>query len=145
MSFDGVPKPSQLSPSTDPLSPYLGANQAAYEAQNRPKIQKSQASEKSKAVDHQSGDYLNEKEDKDEGLQPEEYEQILILARLRGIMNLSFKEGVLYQFHFNEETGLVELINENENTVMLTLSVEELLQVSQRMSRYAGRMSDHFV
>jgi len=142
MSFDGLSKPSQLHAYSDPLSPYLGATRAASEAAKKPRIDKSKASYRDSAVDEHASDYLQEEREDKDGLLPEEYEQMMMLAKLRGVMNLSFEEGVLYYFHFNETTGLVELINDRDNRVMLTLTPEELLQVSQRMQRYAGRMTD---
>ena len=40
MSFDGIPRPSQINPYSDPLNPYIGAHDAADEAKRKPSVKK---------------------------------------------------------------------------------------------------------
>lgn len=142
MSFDGIPRPSQLQPYGDPLNPYIGAHEAADEARRKHRIEKNRESYKKDRVHKELEQYHDREEDNDEGLTPEEHEQIMIFAKLRGIMNFSLESGVLYRFHLNEDTGLVDLIDDRDESVVLTLTPEELVQVSERMQRYAGVITD---
>ncbi len=143
MSFDGIPKPSQMHAYADPLSPYLGAHQANEAARSRPKIGKNKAAYSTEKINKELEQYQGiDDEEPKEGLNEEEREQILIFAKLRGLMNFSLESGVLYRFQVNEETGLVDLIDSRDEKVLLTLTAEELLKVSEKINRYAGMITD---
>lgn len=75
-------------------------------------------------------------------LTQEEQEQILAFAKLRGIVNLSFEEGIVYRFQVNEATGMIELIEDSSKKVMFEFSPEELSDVFSRLARYAGHVAD---
>ncbi len=142
MSFDGIPRPSQMHAYADPLSPYIGANQASEAARHRPKVGKNKEAYDTEKVNKELEQYHDTDDEPREGLSEEEREQILIFAKLRGLMNFSLENGVLYKFQVNDETGIVNLVDPRDDTVMLTLTGEELLQVSEKINRYAGMIAD---
>ena len=140
MSFDGIPR----APYSDPL----GSQLAAYEAQKlkkKPSISSVKDSDGINAVHKENRQHhdAEDDDDKQEGLTEEEQEQILIFAKLRGLLNFSLKEGVVYRFQLNEDTQLIELVEASTGRVMLTLTPDELTSVFTKIERYAGLMTDH--
>ncbi len=142
MSFDGIPKPSQLHAYADPLSPYIGANQANEAARHQPRVKKNREAYDAEKVNKELEQYYDPEDEPQEGLNEEEREQILVFAKLRGLMNFSLEQGVLYRFQVNESSELVDLIDSRNGQVMLTLTGDELLQVSEKIQRYAGIITD---
>lgn len=143
MSFDGVARPSQLNPYADPLSASLGAHEAAREARRKPRVEKKRDAYEAIAAHKDLARYdLDDDEASADTLSDEEREQVLLFAKLRGVMNLSLETGALYRFAYNEQTGQADLLHDRTGQVVLSLSVEELLQLSQRMARYTGMIAN---
>ena len=108
MSFDGIPRPSQLQPYGDPLGAHIGANQAADQSRRKPRIGKTRESFSVDPVHKELEQYPREDDEEQEAFSDEEREQLLVFAKLRGIMNFSLENGVLYRFTVNETSGLVD-------------------------------------
>ena len=143
MSFDGVPRPTQLNPYADPTNPCVGAHQASHAAAHRPRVSGNKETFGSEGVRKELAQYRDseDKESKEE-LTDEEREQLMLFAKLRGIMNFSLDSGVLYRFDFNDETERVELIDDRDGSVVLVLTIDDMLAMSLRMERYAGMITD---
>lgn len=139
MGFDGVPR---IYPQTDPLNPYLAEHAARSENASKPRVKEAKKDEKVIGVHKELPQYDDEDEGRQEPFSEEELEQIMIFARMRGIMNLALEKGVVYQFQVNPETGLVDLIAENTGKAVLSLTPEELMELTQKVQRYAGVLTD---
>jgi uncharacterized FlaG/YvyC family protein len=143
MGFDGVPRPAQVNPYTDPLNPYTAANAARLEQAGKPLIKSPGKDEKVKGLQKEKREYpQSDEEDKGESFSEEEAEQILLFAKMRGLINISLQNDMRYEFHINSETNLVDLIEVASGTVILQLRPEELMQLSQKIQRYAGMLTD---
>lgn len=143
MSFDGIQRPSQLNPYSDPLNPSIGAYAAAQEAAHAPQVRTVDKKRRLEATKEKFDPlYDEETEEEPETLSEEEKEQIQIFAKLRGLLNFSLKEGAQYKFHIDPEAGLVNLVAEQTGEVVLRLTPEELIQICGKLKRYAGMMAD---
>ncbi|MBK8189555.1 MAG: hypothetical protein IPK79_03810 [Vampirovibrionales bacterium] len=142
MSFDGVARPSMLNPYADPLSASLGAHEAARETRNKPRVEKKRGAYETIGSHKDLARYSVDEDEQGEGLSEEEREQVLLFARLRGLMNFSLDNSVLYRFVYNPESGRADLVDDRNQRVMLSLTIDELLRLSQRMVRYAGMIAD---
>ena len=144
MSFDGIPKPAQINPYTDPLNPYAAANAARSEASGKPLVKKLNKEEKVKAAQRDERQYHepDDEEEQGEAFNEEEAEQIKMFAKMRGLMNLSLESGKRYEFRVNPETGLIDLVEMESDTIILQLMPDELMTLSQKIHRYAGILTD---
>ncbi len=144
MTFDGIPRPSQLNSYADPLNPYLAGNAARVERAGKPLIKGPKGEEKVKGLQREERQYheAEDEEEKGEAFSEEEAEQIHLFARMRGIMNLALDSGARYEFRINDEAGVVDLVESGTDKIVLQLLPEEVMQLSQKMQRYAGRLTD---
>lgn len=143
MGFEGIPRPAQVNPYTDPLNPYAAANAARSEQAGKPLIKSLTKEEQVKALQRDNRDQSQSDDDEEgEAFTEEEAEQIRLFAKMRGLINISLQSGVRYEFHVNPETGLVDLIDMESGQVVLQLQPEELMQLSQKIQRYAGMLTD---
>ncbi|MCE3234446.1 MAG: FlaG protein [Vampirovibrio sp.] len=143
MGFEGIPRPAQVNPYTDPLNPYAAANAARSEQAGKPLIKSLTKEEQVKALQRDNREQPQSDDDEEgEAFTEEEAEQIRLFAKMRGLINISLQSGVRYEFHVNPETGLVDLIDMESGQVVLQLQPEELMQLSQKIQRYAGMLTD---
>lgn len=142
MAFDGISRPSQLNAYADPLNPYIGANDAAESAKRKPKIKGNRETFEEDETFKKLDQYHGDDNDGSDDLSEEEREEIMKFARIRGIVNFALESGVTYEFTYNEESGLVDLQDTRDGKVMLSLSIDELLGLSDRMARYCGLMTN---
>lgn len=143
MGFEGIPRPAQVNPYTDPLNPYAAANAARSEQVGKPLIKSLTKEEQVKALQRDNREQSQSDDDEEgEAFTEEEAEQIRLFAKMRGLINISLQSGVRYEFHVNPETGLVDLIDMESGQVVLQLQPEELMQLSQKIQRYAGMLTD---
>lgn len=144
MSFDGIPKPTQLNPYTGAMNPYVAANAARTEKQNTPLVKSPEKEDKIRPTQRDERQYhqADDEEERGETFSEEEAEQIRIMAKMRGIMNLALEEGKRYEFRINPENNLVDLIEVGSGTLILQLEPEELMTLSRKMQRYAGMLTD---
>lgn len=143
MGFDGVPRPAQVNPYTDPLNPYTAVNAARTEQAGKPLVKSLTKEEKIKALEEEKREYPQpEDEEQGEAFTDEEAEQIKLFAKMRGLMNVSLESGVRYEFHINPQTGLVDMIEAGTGKVVLQLQPDELMQLSKQIQRYAGMLTD---
>ncbi len=142
MGFEGIIRPNPLQ-SANPLNPYA-ADQALKTANaKKPEIKQPHSDEKTTGVYKELPHYDEREERKhQEHLSQEEYEEVMLFARMRGILNLSLSENELYQFHINPETGMVDLIAESNGKVVMTLTPDELMSLTDKIHRYAGMLAD---
>jgi uncharacterized FlaG/YvyC family protein len=145
MSFDGIPRPSSLNPYSDPLGAYAAANAARAEREGKPLVQSLDKEEKIKGLQREQRDQgqADHEDDDGEAFSEEEAEQIRIFAKMRGMMNLALDSAKRYEFRVNELTGLVDLIEMETGRLVLQLTPEELMDLSQKIERYAGVLTDH--
>lgn len=142
MGFEGIIRPNPLQ-SGNPLNPYA-ADQALKTANaKKPEVKKPHSDENTTGV-YQELPHYNEKEERkhQDHLSPEEYEEVMLFARMRGILNLALSESELYQFHINPDTGLVELIAEGTGQIVMTLTPDDLMSLTEKIHRYAGMLAD---
>lgn len=144
MSFDGAPRPTQVNPYANPLNPYAAAHQARAEKSAKPLVQGLSKDEKIKALEQETHDAAPDEDDEHPGeaLSDDEAELIRLFAKMRGLMNFSLEQGVRYEFQLNPHTGWVDLIKESTGECVLQLTPEELMQLSEKIQRYAGRLTD---
>jgi len=142
MSFDGI-RPSQMHTSADPLSPYLAAHEARTEEARRPQVKQTTKDESSTAVHKELPQYgEEEEEDEQPVLSEDEAEQILLFAKMRGIMSGALEKGTKFRFQINAETGMVELRDAGTGNIVLTMTPSDLMQLSGKIQRYAGVLTD---
>jgi uncharacterized FlaG/YvyC family protein len=142
MGFDGIPKPAQYSP-TGPLNPYLADHAAKAERAKKPQVRRQENDENVTATHKELPHYGDEQENHARHeLTEEEYEQIMTFAKMRGIMNLAFEQGEKYHFNVNPQTGLVDIIAERTGHIVLSITPLELMEMTQRIHRYAGVLTD---
>jgi uncharacterized FlaG/YvyC family protein len=144
MSFDGIPKPSQVTPYTDAMNSYAAANAARSDRAGKPLVKGPDKEEKVKGAQRDERQYHepDEEDEPGEAFSEEEAEQIKIFARMRGLMNFALETGLRYEFQINSETGLVDLLEIGSGKVVLQLLPEELMQLSQKIQRYDGMLTD---
>jgi hypothetical protein len=143
MGFEGIPRPSQVNPYTDPLNPYTAGNLARTDQAGKPLIQKLSKEEAIKALEEERRRY----EQADDGppgetFSEEEAEEILLFAKMRGLMNVSLQSGKRYEFRLNPQTGMVELMAMDSGELVLQLTPIELMRLSEKLQRYAGMLTD---
>jgi uncharacterized FlaG/YvyC family protein len=125
------------------MNPYAAANSAKMERARKPLVKELNKEEQVKALyREQPHHHDSDEEQEHEPFSEEEEEQILLFAKMRGIMDFSLKTGVRYEFHINAQSGMVDLIDLESGQVVLQLQPEELLQLSQKIQRYAGMLTD---
>jgi len=142
MSFDGIPRPSQVNP-YNPLGPYAAANAARTDQAAKPLIKSPDKDEKVKAL--QQDHYRQQEQDDDErgeSFTEEEIEEFMLLAKVRGVMNFAMDPEVHYEFRMNPHTGLVELWEVASEKLMLKLTPDEMMQLSEKLHRAAGMLTD---
>lgn len=142
MAFDGVPRPSQVQYGSDALNPYLAANAAQTERLKKPLVKGPDSHDRVQATHKEHEQYHDGDEENDEGLSQEEQEQILLFAKMRGLLNFSLQEDVRYEFRVNPLTGLIDLVATESGELKLTLTPDELMQMSRKIQRYAGMLAD---
>ena len=144
MSFEGIPRPGQLTPYTDGMNPYAAANAARTDQAGKPLVKGLEKEQKIKSVtreDRQQDEAEDPQEQEQELFSEDEADQIRIFARLRGIMNFSLESGTHYEFTMNQATGLVELTSEHGD-IVLTITPAEMVELSGKIQRYAGVLTD---
>ena len=139
MGFDGIPR---LFPHSDALNPYRADAAARKASAGRKKVSEAEKDEEVIPTHHDLPQYDEESEKKQAPFNEEELEQIMIFARVRGVMNLALETGENYNFQINPETGLVELIEERTGNILLTITAEELMGLTGKVHRYAGILTD---
>jgi hypothetical protein len=143
MGFEGLPRPSQVNPYTDPLNPYTAGNLARTDQAGKPLIQKLSKEEAIKALEEERRRYEQADDDASgETFSEEEAEEILLFAKMRGLMNVSLQSGKRYEFRMNPQTGMVELTAMDSGELVLQLTPVELMRLSEKLQRYAGMLTD---
>lgn len=144
MSFEGIPRPAQVNPYTDALNPYAAGNAARSEQAGKPLVKSLNKEERIKGLQRDGRQQGEQDEDEEAGdiFSQEEAEEILLFARMRGVMNLALEQGVRYEFQINPEAGVVDLVRLDTGEVVLQLLPEELMQLTSKIQRYAGVLTD---
>jgi hypothetical protein len=144
MGFDGAPRPAQFIPQSDGLNPYTAANLARQDQSAAPRVKGPTAEDPVRSLPRERQD--NAQADGDEGessaFSEEEAEQIRLLAKMRGILNFSLDSGTRYEFHLNPQTGFIDLRVLRTGEVVLQLTPDELMRLSEKIRRYAGMLAD---
>ena len=143
MGFDGIPRPSQVNPYNNPLNPYTAANAAGADRAAWPLVKGLSKEEQVKGL--QEDHHRHREEDEDEQhkpFTPEEAEEIMLLAKMRGVMNFALDAEVSYEFHMNPETGMVELREVETGKLMLKLTPDEMATLAEKLHRAAGMLAD---
>jgi uncharacterized FlaG/YvyC family protein len=125
------------------MNPYAAANSARSEQTQRPLVKALSKEEQIKALQREQ--HQQEDDDEEETAEPfseEEEEQIRLFAKMRGLMNFSLQQGVHYEFHVNAQSGLIDLVESGSGKVVLQLMPAELMQLSRKIQRYAGILTD---
>lgn len=143
MSFDGIPRPSQINPYSDPLSAYSAYNAAKTERATKPLIQSPDKDEQIKGLQKEQHQQQEKDDDeRGEAFSEDEIEEIMLLAKMRGVMNFAMDPNTHYEFQFNPESGLVELREMASGKLMLKLTPDEMMELSEKIHRAAGMLTD---
>lgn len=143
MGFEGIPRPARVNPYTDPMNPYTAGNLARVDEAGKPLIQKLSREEAIKALEEERRQYQEaDDEEAGETFSEEEAEEILLFAKMRGLMNVSLESGKRYEFRINPQTGMVELFELESGDLVLQLTPVELTRLSDKLQRYAGMLTD---
>jgi hypothetical protein len=144
MGFDGLPRPAQVNPYTNPLNPYIAGNLARAEQAGKPLIEKLSSEEALKALEEERRREQSDEDEEEQGeaFSEEEAEQIRLFAKMRGIMNVSLQTGKRYEFRLNPQTGMVELLELPSEELIFQLTPVELARLSNKLHRYAGMLTD---
>ena len=81
----------------------------------------------------------------DKGLDYEIRQEIIALARMRGLKSLSLDDDLIYELHLNPLTEMVELLevlDELHKRVMLSLTPDELTHLATKSHRMKGLLED---
>ena len=57
-------------------------------------------------------------------------------------MNVALEKGTKYKFQINPENGMVDLRDANTGKHVLSMTPSELMQISGKIERYAGVLTD---
>jgi uncharacterized FlaG/YvyC family protein len=142
MSFDGIPRPSQINPH-NPLGAYAAHNAARTDQAGKPLVKSPNKDEQVKAL--QQDHYRQQEKDDDERGEPfseDEIEALMLLAKMRGVMNFALDPDVHYEFRLDPESGQIELREIATNKLMLRLTPDEMMQLAEKIHRAAGMLTD---
>ncbi|MDX2085542.1 MAG: flagellar protein FlaG [Candidatus Melainabacteria bacterium] len=144
MSMDGLPRSAALGSAFDAHAAAAYQSQAAQAYRRKRPIEKSASAIPTHEEENRLGQLSDEDEEnaQQEWLNEEERQQVMLFAKIRGLMNISLEEGVAYRFAVAADTGLIELLREDSQAVVLTLTPEEMVSLYKRMERYAGLLTD---
>lgn len=144
MSFDGILRPSQMTPSTGAMNPYTASNLARANQAGKPLVQKLSKDEEITALQEHQRQYqeAEDNEERGEAFSEEDAEAIRLFAKMRGLMSVSLETGKRYEFHINAQTGLIDLLEADTRHVILQLTPDELMRLSEKIQRYAGMLTD---
>ena len=144
MGFDGIIRPAQVNPNTDSLNPNTASNLARADEAGKPLVQKLTRDEQIKALQRENQQYRDAEDEEGQGetFSEEEAEQILLFAKMRGLMNVSLESGRRYGFHVNPLTGMVDMTDLETGELVLQLTPTELMRLSDKIQRYAGMLTD---
>lgn len=144
MGFDGAPRPARFILQADGISPYTAANLARQEQSAAPRVKGPTPEDQVRSLprERQDNAHSDEEEEQGEAFSEEEAEQIRLLAKMRGILNFSLESGVRYEFRLNPKTGFIDLLVAATGEIVLQLTPEELMRLSEKIRRYAGMLAD---
>ncbi len=138
MGFDGV-RPTR---GADHLNPYVADQAARTDNAKKPQVKKARRDEKADHVHKDLPHYDTEEENKNPPLSDDEIEEILMFAKVRGIMHQAMTKGDEYVFQINPDTGEVDLIHGSSGDVVMSFTPSELMDVMDKIKRYAGVLTD---
>ncbi|WP_373532830.1 hypothetical protein [Vampirovibrio sp.] len=125
------------------MNPYTAGNLARTDQAGQPLIQKLSKEEGLQALQEEQRGYPQADEDASgETFSEEDAEEILLFAKMRGLMNVSLQSGKRYEFRINPQTGMVELTELDSGALVMQLTPVELMRLSEKLQRYAGMLTD---
>jgi len=144
MGFEGLSQPGQMNLYTGANNPYLAANAAKLTAAKSPLVKKTEQDEAVTATQRDDRDNAqpDDEDERGERFSEEEAGAIRHMATLRGVLNLALEAGKRYEFQLDAASGLVNLISMETGECILQLYPEELMQLSQKIQRYAGMLTN---
>lgn len=145
MGLDGLSKPGSFNIGLDPINPYLAANQVKVEGQKAHQVKKSRKKSLVKNFVEEERESFQSDNTTEHFFSEADQEEIILFAKLKGLLNVSLTKGTAYLFRWNNETNLIELVSKSDEQVLLTLKQEEMLRLSDRIERYQGMLSDYHV
>ena len=143
MGFDGTFRPAQVNPYSNPMNPYLADNLARVEQAGQPLVKKLTEEEAIKALEEEKKQEQQDEEDaQGETFTEEEAEEIMLFAKMRGLMDVSLQSGKRYEFQMNPQTGMVEMRELGRGELVIQFTPVELMKLSDKLQRYAGMLLD---
>jgi hypothetical protein len=138
MGMDGLYRPSQALGYTDTIGHLNAADRAERDARiaNRIDLDRSVDAISKDPPQKDRHENPKEKEEEDTGLE-EELKEIFTLK-----YNVELDPNTVYRFTYNEVTDRFELIDTTFNRVLLTLTPEDFLQITESMSHSSGIISN---
>lgn len=142
MGFDGVYRPNST---PDALNPYLADRAARSANAKKPQVKQSSKKEEVVSVYKELPQYGDDEEKEGQEFSEEEIEKILQFATMRGIMHSVMNENATYEFKLNEETGLIDLIDQDNDKTVMHLTPDEMAELMQKILRYTSVLTDRAV
>jgi uncharacterized FlaG/YvyC family protein len=66
----------------------------------------------------------------------------MLLAKMRGVINFAMDVNVQYEFRLNPQSGMVALYETESGKLMLQLTPDEMMRLSEKLHRVAGMLTD---
>lgn len=142
MGFDGVYRPNSV---PDALNPYLADRAAKAANAKKPQVKQAQKEESVVSVYKELPQYGDDEEQEGQEFSEDEIAKILQFAKMRGIMHSVLHEDAYYEFKLNEETGLIDLIDLDNDKTVMHLSPDEMVELTQKILRYTSVLTDRAV
>ncbi len=140
MSMDGIYRPSQYLGYTDTLGNLDAAERAALSAKNSGEVHQNQAlaSVNKDPQEQKDGQNQQESQERHEGNLEKDLQDIISKK-----FSITFRSDVEYRFIYNDAENQIELLDASTNEVILTLSPEEFIKITEHLRLNAGIMTDY--
>jgi hypothetical protein len=151
MSFESIPRPVDTVRQGMPAHLVHWAQSGVASELSASKVSAVEKMHHSEGTDNalasDAGDKKEEaaQSQQDKGLDYEIRQEIIALARLRGLKNLTLEDDLTYKLHLNPMTEMVELLevlDELHKRVMLSLTPDELTHLANKSHRMLGLLED---
>lgn len=153
MSFESIPRPIDTVRQGMPAHFVHWAQSGVASELSATKVSAVEKLHQSEGTDNALASGAGDKDKKEEstqsqqdkGLDYEMRQEIIALARLRGLKNLALEDDLTYKLHLNPMTEMVELLevlDELHKRVMMSLTPDELTHLANKSHRMLGLLED---
>lgn len=146
-------------PYAEPLGAYSAASRAKVKADKKKEASALDHSEETPVEETEALRAVREEDDVNSGggqkrkrrqgisyyqdiLSEEEQALLEKFARIRGLMDFTAAGDKAYQLKINTQNGLVDIVDADSGELAMSLTPDEFHQLSQKMIRYSGTLTD---